>query len=184
MRFYEAPRYTREALAGMPDADVRYPFTDEYAQYIGSDHQYELKKAYFAENGISLDSRFKDSPDDINAFLKMLRKKVYGYLYAATLTPRAAVNYKIAKGLARGASPWEFREDFLYLMLLEGEYLLNNGDIGEVGGVDFAIMQNMSVDVMRRENRDFSLMCGRVIKSLNLDYAGYNGYIIPAGKDW
>ena len=41
------------------------------------------------------------------------------------------------------------------LCLLRENISLDNGDISSISGVDFDTMQNMSIDVMRNQERDF-----------------------------
>jgi len=61
--------------------------------------------------------------------------------------------------------------------------LLDNGDLSQVSGVDLDTMQNMSEDVMRRQDRDFNRDAIRILLSLGLNYYGKYTFI-PQGTDW
>ena len=51
------------------------------------------------------------------------------------------------------------------------------------GGIDLDTMQNMSEDVMRRQDRDMHKDCIRLLTQLGLNY--YRRYrIMPEGEDW
>ena len=89
----------------------------------------------------------------------------------------------IAKRGIHGYTPYEYRQSFLEAMFIEGEYLLDNGDISSISGVDFDTMQNMSIDVMRNQERDFHKDAVEMLKTLGLRYFGRYKFI-PQGKDW
>ena len=68
-------------------------------------------------------------------------------------------------------------------MFIEGEYLLDNGDISSVSGIDLDTMQNMSEDVVRRQERDFHKDALDMLKTLGLRFYGKYDFI-PQGNDW
>ena len=43
------------------------------------------------------------------------------------------------------------------MFIWQGVYLLINGDISQVSGVDLDTMQNMSIDVIKKSKIDFSI---------------------------
>ncbi len=184
MKFYEAPKYTREQLLELDEKEVHFPFSDEDATYVGIDHQYELTNAYFLERGRNLELEVDgNEPDKVKHFLKLLRLKVYSWVYTHSKSTRQQLNYLIAKRGLLGYSPYEFRKAFLEAMFIEGCYLLDNGDISSVSGVDFDTMQNMSADVMRTQDRDMHKDCIRLLQTLGLNFYG-NYYFVPQGSDW
>ena len=76
----------------------------------------------------------------------------------------------------------EYRETFKEMMFIEGCYLLDNGDISGVSGVDLDTMQNMSADVIRNQQRDWHKDAIGLLSMLGLNYARrYDFY--PQGKD-
>ena len=89
----------------------------------------------------------------------------------------------IAKRGLYGFSPYEYRQAFLEAMFIEGEYLLDNGDISGVSGVDLDTMQNMSDDVIRHQERDMHKDAIELLKTLGLRYFGRYRFI-PQGNDW
>lgn len=184
MEFYSAPIYTRSMLEQIDEKDLHFPFTDDDARYIGIDHQYELTSKYFEQRGRNLQVEVNgNEPDKVAHFLRSLRLKFYTYIYNHNKSDRRQLNFMIAKRGLRGYSPYEYRRAFLEAMFIEGCYLLDNGDISSVSGVDLDTMQNMSGDVMREQDRDFHKDAIQALKTLGLKYYGKYCFI-PCGKDW
>lgn len=184
MEIYQAPFYTKEQLAQLDETEIHFPFSDDDATYVGIDHQYELTSKYFQERGRNLEIEISgNDPDKVKHFLKDLRRKVYSRIYNTNKSTRQQLNYIIAKRGIYGYTPYEYRQSFLEAMFIEGEYLLDNGDISSISGTDFDTMQNMSVDVMRNQERDFHKDAVEMLKTLGLRYFGRYKFI-PQGKDW
>lgn len=184
MEFYTAPFYTKEQLEELDEKSIHFPFSDDDATYIGIDHQYELTSKYFHERGRNLDVEIEgNQPDKVKLFLSALRRKFYLKIYNTNKSTRQQLNYIIAKRGISGYTPYEYRRSFLEAMFIEGEYLLDNGDISGVAGVDLDTMQNMSADVVRNQERDFHKDAVEMLKSLGLRYYGRYRFI-PQGKDW
>lgn len=185
MNNYQAPIYTRSMLEEMDANAVHFPFTDEDARYIGKDHQYELTAAYFTQRGRNLEIEVDgNAPDKVAHFLKALRLKVYTWIYThSAMNPRQVMNYLIAKRGLRTWDMFEYRRTFLEAMFIEGCYLLDNGDVSSVTGIDLDTMQNMSGEVMREQDRDFHKDTILMLRQLGLCY--YNRYhFLPQGEDW
>lgn len=184
MNTYKAPFYTEEQLELLDEKDIHFPFSDKDAEYIGLDHQYELTSKYFQERGRNLEVEVTgNQPDKVKLFLTTLRRKFYSRIYNTNKSTRSQLNYMIAKRGIHGYTPFEYRQAFLEAMFIEGEYLLDNGDISGIAGVDFDTMQNMSADVMRNQERDFHKDAVEMLKTLGLRFYGkYN--FMPQGKDW
>jgi hypothetical protein len=184
MNIYQAPFYTKEQLALLDEKEIKFPFSDDDATYVGIDHQYELTSKYFQERGRNLEIEISgNDPDKVKHFLKDLRRKVYSRIYNTNKSTRQQLNYMIAKRGIHGYTPYEYRQAFLEAMFIEGEYLLDNGDILSIAGVDFDTMQNMSADVMRNQERDFHKDAIEMLKTLGLRFYGRYKFI-PQGKDW
>lgn len=184
MEIYQAPFYTKEQLAQLDETAIHFPFSDDDATYVGIDHQYELTSKYFQERGRNLEIEISgNDPDKVKHFLKDLRRKVYSRIYNTNKSTRQQLNYIIAKRGIYGYTPYEYRQSFLEAMFIEGEYLLDNGDISSISGTDFDTMQNMSIDVMRNQERDFHKDAVEMLKTLGLRYFGRYKFI-PQGKDW
>lgn len=184
MTFYTAPYYTDAELEELDESAIHFPFSDKDAEYIGKDHQYELTSKYFQERGRNLEVEITGTnADRVKLFLSALRRKFYTKIYNTNKSNRMQLNYLIAKRGLNGFSKYEYRQAFLEAMFIEGCYLLDNGDISSITGVDFDTMQNMSEDVMRNQERDFHRDAIGLLKTLGLRYFGrYN--FIPQGKDW
>lgn len=184
MEIYQAPFYTEEELALLDEKSIHFPFSDKDATYVGLDHQYELTSKYFEERGRNLELEISgNQPDKVKLFLTTLRRKFYSRIYNTNKSTRPQINYIIAKRGIHGYTPFEYRQAFLEAMFIEGEYLLDNGDIASIAGVDFDTMQNMSADVMRNQERDFHKDAIEMLKTLGLRYFGKYRFI-PQGKDW
>ena len=184
MNTYIAPYYSKEDLELLDEEELHFPFSDDDATYIGRDHQYELTSQYFQERGRNLEIEVEgDQPDKVKLFLAQLRRKFYSRIYNTNKSTRPQLNYMIAKRGLRGYTRYEYRQAFLEAMFIEGEYLLDNGDIAGIAGVDFDTMQNMSEDVMRNQERDFHKDAVEMLKTLGLRYFGKYTFI-PQGKDW
>ena len=181
---YIAPFYTKEEIELMGEDLLHYPFSDEDAVYIGLDHQYELTSKYFQERGRNLEVEIDgNQPDKVRIWLTALRRKFYTKIYNTNKSTRQQLNYIIAVRGVRGYTPFEYRQAFLEAMFIEGEYLLDNGDISGVAGIDLDTMQNMSEDVVRNQERDFHKDAIEMLKTLGLRYYGkYN--VIPQGAEW
>ena len=176
--------YTEEQLEQLDEKEVKFPFSDKDATYIGLDHQYELTSKYFQERGRNLEVEISgNQPDKVKLFLTTLRRKFYSRIYNTNKSTRRQINYMIAKRGIHGYTPYEYRQAFLEAMFIEGEYLLDNGDISSIAGVDFDTMQNMSVDVMRNQERDFHKDAVEMLKTLGLRFYGRYSFI-PQGEDW
>lgn len=184
MEFYTAPFYTKEDLELLNENEIHFPFSDDDAEYVGIDHQYQLTSKYFQERGRNLEIEIQgNQPDKVKLWLTALRRKFYTKIYNTNKSSRRQLNYIIAKRGIRGYTPYEYRQAFLEAMFIEGEYLLDNGDISGVAGIDLDTMQNMSADVMRNQERDFHRDALEMLKTLGLRYYGkYN--FIPQGNDW
>ena len=184
MNKYIAPVYTREELEQLDENQIKFPFSDDDAVYIGQDHQYELTSKYFQERGRNLEIEVDgNQPDKVKLFLRALRLKFYTYIYTHNKSSRNQINYMIAK---RGLTCYpiaEYRAAFLEAMFYQGCYLLDNGDLNEVTGVDLDTMQNMSIDVIRNQERDMSKEAIGLLKPLGLNFYGRYCFI-PQGKDW
>lgn len=181
---YVAPYYTEEQLEQLTESEIHFPFSDKDATYVGLDHQYELTSRYFQERGRNLEVEIDgNQPDKVKLWLTALRRKFYTKIYNTNKSTRQQINYMIAKRGLRGYSPYEYRQAFLEAMFVEGEYLLDNGDISGVAGVDLDTMQNMSGDVMRGQERDFHKDALDMLKTLGLRFYGRYSFI-PQGKDW
>lgn len=184
MKHYIAPYYSSSALDELDETQVHFPYSDDEAVYDGKTHQYELTTAYFTERGRNLDVEIEgDDPEKKQHFLKTLRTKVYQYIYNHNKSTRSQLNYMIAKRPLHGYTKQEYRDAFLEAMFIEGCYLLDNGDLSSVAGVDLDTMQNMSADVMRNQDRDMHKDCIQCLKTLGLNFYGQYKFV-PQGEDW
>lgn len=186
MAKFNAPFYTEEQIENLNENELHYPYSDKWATYNGEFHQYELTSAYFQERGRNLEVEIDGTePEKVKHFLTALRVKVYTYIYTHSKSTQAQLNYLIARRGLFDIPPYEFRQAFLEAMFIEGCYLLDNGDISSITGVDLDTMQNMSADVMRNQDRDMHKDCIGMLTQLGLKYYGRYCFIPKdKNKDW
>lgn len=180
---YNAPTYTQDQLELLDPKEIQYPYSDEYMVYDGLKHQYRLTRKAFEENNINLQTDLPgDHPDKINNFLHGLQVKVYAHIYNSCKSTKNQIDYLIAKRGLRTMDIAEYRETFKEMMLLEGEYLIANGDPSKTSGMDLDTMQNMSIDVIRKQDRDWDKDALNLCNMLGLHYVKrYDFY--PQGKN-
>ena len=180
---FNAPTYTQDQLALLDENQIQYPYSDEYMVYDGLKHQYRLTRKIFEEKGINLQTELPgNNPDKINNFLHGLQVKVYAHIYNSCKSTKNQIDFLIAKRGLRTMDIAEYRDTFKQMMLLEGEYLVRSGDITSVSGVDLDSMQNMSIDVMRKQDRDWCKDALDLCNVLGLHYVKrYDFY--PQGKN-
>lgn len=184
MSKFKAPFYTESMLEELDENQIKFPFSDKDATYNSDFHQYELTDKYFYERGRNLQVEIEGTdPEKVKHFLQYLRTKVYQYIYNHNKSTRSQLNYMIAKRGILGYTPMEYRQAFLEAMFLEGCYLLDNGDLSAIAGVDLDTMQNMSVEVMRNQDRDMHGYCVQALKTLGLKFYGKYKFI-PQDKEW
>ena len=119
MNKYIAPVYTREELEQLDESQIKFPFSDDDAVYIGQDHQYELTSKYFQERGRNLEIEVDgNQPDKVKLFLRALRLKFYTYIYTHNKSSRNQINYLIAVRSLRNYPKYEYRQTFLEAMFL------------------------------------------------------------------
>ena len=178
-----APSFTQAQLSLLQPNEIPYPYSDEYMVYDGMKHQYRATRALFEEHGVDLQAELPgNNPEKINNFLHELQLKAYLKFYNSGKSTRNQINYLIAKRGLRTMEMDEYRETIKELMYVEGCYLIANGDISAVSGVDLDTMQNVSADVIRNQNRDWHKDALDLMKMLGLCYAKrYDFY--PQGKD-
>lgn len=178
---FSAPIYTQEQIRQLGN-QITYPYSDEYMVYDELKHQYRLTRKAFEERGINLQAKLTgNNPDKINNFLHGLQVKVYTHIYDSCKSTKNQIDFLIAKRGLRTMDMAEYRDQFKEMMLLEGEYLLENGDITFTSGVDLDTMQNMSVDVIRNQKRDWNTDALGLCNMLGLHYVKRYDFF-PQGK--
>lgn len=185
MKIFKAPTYTNAELEVLDESEIVFPYSNPAdAIYDGLLHQYRLTSKYFEERGHNLGVEIEgNNPDKVKHFLDNLRVKCYGWIYSHSKSDRNQINYMIAKRGLHGFSMFEYRQQLIEAMFLQGEYMLVNGDISTITGVDLDTMQNMSRDVLRGQDRDMHPNALLIFKQLGLSFYGRYAFR-PQGKDW
>ena len=180
---YNAPTYTQSELEQLDPKEIKYPYSDEYMVYDGLKHQYRLTRKAFEEKNVDLQAKLAGkNPDKINNFLHDLQLKVYAHIYDSCKSTKNQIDYLIAKRGLRTMDIAEYRETFKEMMLMEGIYLLENGDPSSISGIDIDTMQNMSADVLRKQNRDWDKDALSLCNMLGLHYVKRYDFF-PQGKN-
>jgi hypothetical protein len=187
-RQFQAIFYTESQIEQLEENEMQFPYSDKYATYIGKDHQYEPTQALFNERGIDIKKELESSNSgiDVKRFLAYVRFKFYIYVYSHNKSTRPVMNYIIAKrGIRAYSSMYEYRNNILDAMVYLGEYLLDNGDLSKISGVDLDSMTALPIEQLRNEDRDYPARFRDIMSPLGLNY--YGSYkIIPngLGKEW
>ena len=153
MTIFEAPYYTQTQIEEMELHEMSFPYNDDYMKYVGIDHQYELKETALNELDNTWKTKLTDkSPNGVKNFLTLVRKKFYSYAYTHSKSSNLQINYLIAKrGIRLYPNMYEYRHQIKDVMLELAIYLLNNGDLSSISGVDIESMTSLSIDTIRYE---------------------------------
>lgn len=185
---FQAKYYKDGEIDNLEEEEMVFPYSDKYAKYIGKYHQYEPTEALFNEHGIDIRKKLEQeiSGNSVANFLAYVRFKFYLYVYSHNKSSRPVMNYIIAKrGIKSYPSRYEYRNNILDAMVYLGEYLLNNGDISQISGIDLDGMTSLSIETIRNEDRDYPARFRNLMSTLGLCYFGsYRIMPIGLGKEW
>lgn len=187
MTIFEAPYYTQTQIEEMELHEMSFPYNDDYMKYVGIDHQYELKETALNELDNTWKTKLTDkSPNGVRNFLTLVRKKFYSYAYTHSKSSNLQINYLIAKrGIRLYPNMYEYRHQIKDVMLELAIYLLNNGDLSSISGVDIESMTSLSIDTIRYEERDYPQRFKQRMLDLGLAYYGVYRFIANGcGKEW
>lgn len=187
-KIFQATTYTETQIEELEEEEMSFPYNDKYARYLGKYHQYEPTEALFNEHGIDIRKKLEQDTNgnSVANFLAYVRFKFYLYVYSHNKSTRPVMNYIIAKrGIKSYPSRYEYRNNILDAMVYLGEYLLNNGDISQISGIDLDGMVSLSIDTIRNEDRDYPARFKNLMSTLGLCYFGsYKIVPVGLGKDW
>ena len=187
MRFY-TPNYYDEAQIDMMDiSDFVFPFNDDYMDYDGRTHHYILKEKALDVVDSNWKKRLTDkSPNGVRNLLIATSIKFYNYAYQHSRSNNNQINYLIAKrGLKSYPNMFEYREAIKNAMVDLAFYLLDNGDLSRISGVDLESMTSMSIDTIRYEERDYPQRFRQTMSDLGLAYYGRYTFIPRGvGEEW
>lgn len=185
---FQAITYTQTQIEELSEEEMVYPYNDKYATYVGKYHQYEPTEALFNERGINIKRELEQKANgtSVKEFLSYVRFKFYLYVYSHNKSPRHVMNFIIAKrGIRTYPSMFEYRGYILDAMVYLGEYLLNNGDITQISGIDLDSNTALSIDELRNEDRDYPARFRDLMSTLGLCYYGQYKIISNGlGTEW
>ena len=187
MTIFNAPFYTQTQLQQMEIQDISFPYSDDYLRYIGIDHQYELTEKALNEVNLEWKKKLADkSANGVKNFLISVRFKFYAYAYHHSKSNNPQINYLIAKrGIKTYPNMYEYRHNIKLAMIQLAFYMLENGDISSISGVDVESMTSLSIDTIRYEERDYPNRFRQTMLDLGLAYYGrYKFLPSGCGKDW
>lgn len=187
MIIFQAPYYTNTQLQELELNEISFPFSDSDARYDGKSHQYELTENYFTERGINIKAKLNtNKPDDVKHFLEYVRAKFYLYVYSHSKSTKPQLDYLIAKrGLRTYPNLFEYRSAVLDAMFRCGVYLLDNGDLGQLSGVNMSDFTMLDINTLRNEDRDYPKDFKTLMSNLGLCYYGCYKFIVSGmGKEW
>lgn len=185
---FQAITYTQTQIEELSEEEMVYPYSDKYATYVGKYHQYEPTEALFNERGINIKRELEQKANgtSVKEFLSYVRFKFYLYVYSHNKSPRHVMNFIIAKrGIRTYPSMFEYRGYILDAMVYLGQYLLDNGDITQISGIDLDSNTALSIDELRNEDRDYPARFRDLMSTLGLCYYGQYKIISNGlGTEW
>ena len=187
MNFYEANYYTETQLQEMDLKDIVFPFNDDYMSYDGKKHQYILKEKALDEADDTWKKHLTDkTPNGVRNLLITTSLKFYTYAYQHSRSSNNQINFLIAKrGLKSYPNMFEYREAIKNAMVDLAFYILINGDLSLISGVDLESMTSMSIETMRYEERDYPQRYKQTMSDLGRAYYGRYSFIATGvGKEW
>lgn len=187
MNIFEAPTYDDEIILNMNIEDISFPYTDRKAYYNGKTHRYELKEEALNEIDNGWKKKLTDkSANGVKTFFNLVTLKFYKYAYTHSRSSNSQINYLIAKrGLKSYPNNFEYRNAVIDAMVELAFYLLDNGDLASVSGVDLESMTSMSIETMRYEERDYPQRFKQTMVDIGLAYFGrYKFLATGCGEEW
>lgn len=187
MTFYTPNYYTESQILEMDLKDFVFPFNDDYMNYDGRTHHYILTEKALDVVDSNWKTRYNDkSPNAVRNLLMATSLKFYTYAYQHSRSNNNQINYLIAKrGLKSYPNMFEYREAIKNAMVDLAFYLIDNGDLSRISGVDFESMTSLSIDTIRYEERDYPNRFRQTMLDLGLAYYGRYKFIPSGiGKDW
>ena len=187
MTIFQAPFYTQTQLQQLEIDEITFPYSDDYMRYVGIDHQYELSEQALNMVDTNWKTKLTDkSANGVKNFLIAVRKKFYTYAYTHSKSSNPQINYLIAKkGIKTYPNMYEYRHSLKEAMIDLAFYLLENGDLSRISGVDVESMTSLSIDTIRYEERDYPQRFRQTMLDLGLSYYGrYRFMPSGIGKEW
>lgn len=187
MTTFQATFYTDGQLESLEIKDLVFPYSDSYMTYDGKKHQYVLQEKAISEVDNSWKKYLTDkTANGLNTFLKLVSLKFYNYAYTHSKSNNMKINYLIAKrGLKSYPNMYEYRNAIKDAMVDLAFYLLHNGDLAQVSGVDLESMTSMSIETMRYEERDYPQRYKQTMVDLGLAYYGRYLFLeTGCGEEW
>ena len=187
MEFFKPNYYEDTQLEQMNLEDIVFPYNDDLMVYDGKSHRYILKeKALDIVNSNWKKDLTDKSPNGARNHLIATSIKFYNYAYTHSRSSNNQINYLIAKrGLKSYPNMYEYRQAIINAMVDLAFYLLDNGDLSRISGVDLESMTSMSIETMRYEERDYPQRYKQTMVDLGLAYYGRYTFIPNGiGKEW
>ena len=187
MNYFNAPKYTETQIEQMDLNDMVFPFSDDYMYYDGKRHQYILQEKALDEVDNTWKKHLTDkSPNGVKNLLVSASLKFYTYAYQHSRSNNNQINYLIAKrGLKSYPNMLEYRQAIINAMVDLAFYMLINGDLSLVSGVDLESMTSLSIDTIRYEERDYPQRYKQTMSDLGLAYYGRYTFIASGvGEEW
>lgn len=187
MNYFIAPIYSETQLEQMDYKDIVFPFSDDYMYYDGKRHQYVIKEKALDMVDNTWKKYLTDkTPNGVRNFLLTASMKFYTYAYQHSRSNNNQINYLIAKrGLKSYPNMMEYRNDICSAIVSLAFYMLINGDLSMVSGVDLESMTSISIETIRYEERDYPQRYKQTMSDLGLAFYGRYTFIASGiGEEW
>ncbi len=151
------------------DGNNYYPCDTQFMRYDARLHKYFLTEEALALRGIDVERRYiSSSQNKMQEFIKLVTDTVYDYIqYKAGWRTFQVMLYRIAtcpKQIYQ--DPYAFRKEFEEVLLIQAEYLIENGVSANYSGVDLA--RGKSIPQKPEDDyRDLSYISPRSITKLD-----------------
>lgn len=151
------------------NGDNSYPCSTQFMTYDPLQHKYFLTEECLAYHGIDVERRYiSNSPNKMREFIKLVTDTVYDYIqYKAGWKNFQVMLYRIAVVPRQiYQDPYTFRKQFEEVLLIQAQYLIENGVSSNYSAVNLAKGKTRA-EAPENEFRDNSSVSPRAINKLD-----------------
>ncbi len=153
---------------GFENGDNKYPCNTQFMVYDPMQHKYFLTAEALNLRGVDVDRKYiSDNPNKTQEFIRLVTDTVYDYIqYKAGWKNFQVMLYRIAIVPRQiYQDPYTFRKQFEEILLLQAEYLIENGCSANYSGLNLAKGKPQAANPVE-EFRDVSYVAPRAINKL------------------
>lgn len=151
------------------DGNNSYPCSTQFMIYDALQHKYFLTEEALNLHGVDVERRYiSNSPNKMREFIKLVSDTVYDYIqYKAGWKNFQIMLYRIAVVPRQiYQDPYTFRKQFEEVLLIQAQYLIENGVSSNYSAVNLVKGKPKS-EAPEKEFRDNSSVSPRAINKLD-----------------